>query len=155
MRKPRLQSVLGVPNNTGLSNYLSGNIDAEIIHSPADEKIHIIPSGPIPPNPVELISSRRMKTLLQDMKNQYDYVFIDSPPIIHLADGIILSTLTEGTVLVVRAGKVTTDVFSAGLKKLNEFDPHILGVVLNGMSTRFAGSQSYYYYNYRSYVSED
>lgn len=155
MRKPRIHTLVGISNKTGLSSYLSGNVDEEIIQTPENENIHVIPSGPIPPNPVELISSRRMKTLLKDMSEKYDYVFVDSPPIIHLADGLILSTLVEGTVLIARAGKVTYDVFNAGLKKLNDFNPHILGVVLNAMNTRLVGSQSYYYYYYKSYYSDD
>ena len=155
MRKPRIHTLTGIANKTGLSSYLSGNVDEEIIQIPENENIHVIPSGPIPPNPVELISSQRMKTLLKEMGDRYDYVFVDSPPIIHLADGLILSTLVEGTVLVARAGKVTYDVFNAGLKKLNDFNPHILGVVLNAMNTRLVGSQSYYYYYYKSYYSDD
>jgi len=155
MRKPRIHSLVGIPNKTGLSSYLSGNVDEEIIQIPDNENIHIIPSGTIPPNPVELISSKRMKTLLKEMGDRYDYIFVDSPPIIQLADGLILSTLVEGTVLVARAGKVTYEVFNAGLKKLNDFNPHILGVVLNAINPRLLGSQSYYYYYYKSYYSDD
>ena len=153
MRKPRLHSVLRVPNEVGLSTYLSGNIEEEIILSTSEDKIDVIPSGPIPPNPVELISSKRMKTLLTEMAQKYDFVIVDSPPIIQLADGLILSTLVDGTVLVTRVGKTTFDIFNAGLKKLNEFKPHILGVILNGLSTRISGPQSYYHYY--EYYSED
>jgi len=153
MRKPRLHSVLRVPNEVGLSTYLSGNIEEEIVLSTSEDKIDIIPSGPIPPNPVELISSKRMKTLLTDMAQNYDFVIVDSPPIIQLADGLILSTLVDGTVLVTRVGKTTFDIFNAGLKKLNEFKPHILGVILNGLSTRISGPQSYYHYY--EYYSKD
>ena len=153
MRKPRMHSLLGVQNTTGLSSFLSGNIDEKIVHSGKDNNISVIPSGPIPPNPVELISSQRMKTLLQEMSGIYDYIIIDSPPIIHLADGLILSTLVDGTVLVTRAGKTTFDIFNAGLKKLNDFKPHILGVILNAMSSRVSGPQSYYHYY--EYYSED
>ncbi|HBI14607.1 MAG TPA: hypothetical protein DDY20_03685 [Desulfobulbaceae bacterium] len=155
MRKPRIHSLLNLPNNTGLSTYLSGNTDEKIVHRVPDKNIYIIPSGPIPPNPVELISSHRMIILLEDMGREYDFIFIDSPPIIHLADGLILSTLVDGTVLVARAGRVTTDIFTAGLKKLNDFKPHILGVVLNGMNARLTGSHSYYYYHYKSHYREE
>ena len=154
MRKPSVHSLLDVPNNTGLSSYLSGNADEKIIHQLAGKNLHVIPSGPIPPNPVELISSHRMKTLLADMRREFDCIIIDSPPIIHLADGLILSTLVDGTVLVARVGSVTTDIFMAGLKKLSNFRPHILGVVLNGMNTRLTGAHSYYYYHYQSYYGD-
>ena len=155
MRKPRIHSLLNIPNDKGLSSYLSGNIDDNIIHKIDNTNINIIPSGPIPPNPVELISSHRMKKLLEIMGKKYDFVFIDSPPIIHLADGLILSTMVDGTVLVARAGEVTFDIFNAGLKKLNDFKPHILGVILNAMSTRLTGSHSYYHYYYSSYYREE
>ncbi len=153
MRKPRVHSVMRVPNEVGLSTYLSGNIEEEIVLSTSEDKIDVIPSGPIPPNPVELISSKRMKTLLTEMAQIYDFIIVDSPPIIQLADGLILSTLVDGTVLVTRVGKTTFDIFNAGLKKLNEFKPHILGVILNGLSTRTSGPQSYYHYY--EYYSKD
>jgi len=153
MRKPKMHALLGITNTTGLSNYLSGNIDGQIVHHSPEEKISIIPAGPIPPNPVELISSRRMKSLLQNMGRIYDYIIIDSPPILHLADGLILNTLVDGTVLVVRAGMTTYEMFTTGLKKLNEFNPHILGVILNAMNNKMMGSRSYYHY--LEYYSED
>lgn len=152
MRKPKMHSLLGAPGATGLSSYLSGNIDEKIIHTSREEKISIIPAGPIPPNPVELISSRRMKSLLQEMRKQFDYILIDSPPVLHLADGLILSTLVDGTVLVTRAGKTTYDTFSTGLKKLHDFKPRILGVILNALNNRIMGPQSYYHY--MEYYSE-
>jgi succinoglycan biosynthesis transport protein ExoP len=146
MRKPRMHSLLRVPNEVGLSTYLSGNIEEGITLPTSGGKIDVIPSGPIPPNPVELVGSQRMKKLLKTLTKTYDFIIVDSPPIIQLADGLILSTQVDGTILVTRAGKTTIDVFNAGLKKLNEFKPHILGVILNGMSTRISGSYSYYYY---------
>ena len=101
MRRPRLHKVLNVPSGIGLSSYLSGNIDTLIIQSQpgenilirelADDNIHFLPAGPVPPNPVELLSSQRMKDLLEEMTTQYDYVFIDSPPLINLADSLVLS----------------------------------------------------------------
>jgi receptor protein-tyrosine kinase len=94
-----------------------------------------------------------MKSLLEQMRSRYDYIIIDSPPILHLADGLILSTLVDGTVLVTWAGKTTYDMFSTGLKKLHDFNPPILGVILNAQSHRTIGSQSYYYY--REYYREE
>ena len=148
MRKPRIHSLLEVPNTSGLSSFLSGNIDEQIVHPTAEDKIRVVPAGPIPPNPAELLSSQRMKILLKQLVKEYDYIIIDSPPIIHLADGLILSTMVDGTLLVTRTNKTTFEMFAAGLKKLNDFKPHILGVVLNAMGTRFAGPQLYHYYEY-------
>ncbi len=163
MRRPRIHKILGVPSTIGLSSYLSGNIDELIIQAnpgenilikePENEIIHLLPAGPVPPNPVELISSQRMKDLLDEMRVKYDYVLIDSPPIINLADALILSTLTEGTIIVSRAGKTTYDFFGAGLKKLKEMHPRILGVILNAVSTRNFDKNTYY--NYYEYYSDD
>lgn len=151
MRKPRMHTLLGVSNAAGLSSYLSGNIDEEALQPVRVNGISVIPAGPVPPNPVELISSRRMKTLLRRMGEHHEFIFIDSPPVTHLADGMILSTLVDGTVLVTRAGRTTFDLFHAGLRKLNDLNPHILGVVLNAMSNRAVGPQSYsHYYEYFS-----
>lgn len=152
MRKPRLHKLLKVANDKGLSSYLSGNVAADLALVTPEDKIHLIPSGPVPPNPVELVSSQRLKTLLKELGSTYDFIIIDSPPIINLADGLILSTLVDGTLLVTRVGKTTFDVFATGLKKLNDFKPHILGVVLNAMSSR---SGLHTYYQYYTYYQDD
>ena len=141
MRKPRIHQILGLDNRVGLSSFLSGNVSDTIILPTGEEKIRVIPAGPIPPNPAELISSQRMKILLKELAKDYAFIIIDSPPISHLADGLILSTLVDGTVLVTRTGKTTFEAFGAGIKKLQDFKPHILGVILNAMSSRFSGRQ--------------
>ena len=153
MRKPRIHQILGLDNRVGLSSFLSGNVSDTIILSTGEEKIRVIPAGPIPPNPAELISSQRMKILLKELAKDYSFIIIDSPPLSHLADGLILSTLVDGTVLVTRTGKTTFEEFGAGLKKMQDFKPHILGVILNAMASRFSGRQSYH--DYYEYYSED
>lgn len=153
MRKPRIHQILGLDNRVGLSSFLSGNVSDTIILSTGEEKIRVIPAGPIPPNPAELISSQRMKILLKELAKDYSFIIIDSPPLSHLADGLILSTLVDGTVLVTRTGKTTFEEFGAGLKKMQDFKPHILGVILNAMASRFSGPQSYQ--DYYEYYSEE
>jgi capsular exopolysaccharide synthesis family protein len=153
MRKPRNHSTFAIDNTLGLSSYLSGNVDEGIITTLPDEKISIITSGPIPPNPSELLESRRMKELLKQLMESYDFVIIDSPPIGHLVDGLILSTLVDGTVLVARAGKTTYDQFGNGLKKIKDINAHILGVVVNAMNAKIAGSG--YYQQYYQYYSKE
>ncbi len=150
MRKPRVHTTFGMDNSIGLSSYLSGNADKDIISSIADEKISVITSGPIPPNPSELLESQRMQHLLTQLSEVYDFIIIDSPPIGHLVDGLILSTLVDGTVLVARAGKTTYDLFGSGLKKMLDIKAPILGAVLNSMSAKLAGSKYYHYYEYYS-----
>ena len=154
MRKPRLHILLGLPNNVGLSSFLSGSVDEKEVRSLTDENINVITSGPIPPNPAELLSSKRMQDMLQELASIYDFIIIDSPPIGQLADALILSTKVDGTVLVVRAGKTTYEMFSSGLKKMLELQPHILGVILNGVSSKISGSNSYHYYDYYTQDSD-
>ena len=148
MRRPRLHTMFGISNGVGLSSYLSGNSDEDIISPPAGEQIHVIPSGPIPPNPAELLESKRMRQLLRKMSTNYDFIIFDSPPIGHLVDGLIVSTLVDGTVLVVRAGTTTYDTFNNGLKKIIDIQAPVLGVVLNRMNAKLAGSRYYHYYEY-------
>ncbi len=150
MRKPRIHTMFALANTVGLSSYLSGSSDDNIIHPLPGEYMHIIPAGPIPPNPAELLESKRMKKLLQEMSAQYDFIVFDSPPIGSLVDGLIISTLVDGTVLVARAGKTTYDAFNTGLKKILDIQTPILGVVLNSMSASLAGSTYYHYYEYSS-----
>ncbi len=151
MRKPRVHSIFGIPNTLGLSSYLSGNTDEEkVIHTLPDEQISVVSSGPLPPNPAELLESKRMEQLLQHMSGTHDVIIIDSPPIGHLVDGLILSKLVDGTLLVTRAGKTTYDLFGSGLKKMQGINASILGVVVNSLSARLAGSKYYHYYEYYS-----
>lgn len=153
MRRPRMHQILQLENSVGLSSFLSGNVNDTVILPTPDEKIRVIPAGPIPPNPAELLSSQRMKILLKELAKDYSFIIIDSPPISHLADGLILSTLVDGTVLVTRTGKTTFEEFGAGIKKFQDFKPHILGVILNAMSSRILGAKSYN--DYYEYYSEE
>ena len=159
MRKPRIHTLFNLTNISGLSTFLSGNTDEEIVHCMVEDNLSVITSGIIPPNPAELLSSTRMKMLLESMEQDYDFIFIDTPPISHLADGLIISTLVDGTVLVARAGKITYDIFNDGLKKLQDFKPHILGVILNRLRIGHDFSRyDYRYYNeYNQYskINED
>ena len=91
-----------------------------------------------------------MEQLLQHMSGTHDVIIIDSPPIGHLVDALILSTLVDGTLLVTRAGKTTYELFGSGLKKMLDINATILGVVVNSLSARLAGSKYYHYYEYYS-----
>ena len=153
MRKPRIHSTFGIPNSKGLSSYLSGNADEDILSPLPDEAISVITSGPIPPNPAELLESKRMKKLLDKMLETHETIILDSPPIGHLVDGLILSTLVDGTLLVSRAGKTTYDLFGSGLKKLQDINAPILGVIVNALSAKVVGYK--YYHHYYEYYSRD
>ncbi|CAK8718123.1 Capsular exopolysaccharide family [Candidatus Electrothrix laxa] len=153
MRRPRQHSMFEVDNSYGLSNYLSGNTDEQqpsLIKQLPDSKISVLPSGPIPPNPAELLGSRRMKTLLEKSIERFDFVLLDSPPVQQVTDGLLLAGLVDGTVTVLRSGSTTFDMLDSGIKKLRESQAQLLGFVLNRVTKKHAGHGYYGYYSYYS-----
>jgi capsular exopolysaccharide synthesis family protein len=122
-----------------------GNL-ADLILPTSVPHLSILPSGPVPPNPSELISSNKMKELLVKLQGLYDYVLIDSPPLVTVTDPIILSTLVDGVILVCKSGKTKTDVLRRAYHDLATINAKILGVVLNDFNMRRDGYQDYYYY---------
>lgn len=158
LRKPRLHSVFKIDNKTGLSKYLSGNIefdsdDGKLIRPTALKGISFIPSGPTPPNPSELLYSARMKDLLDALQSLYSFVIIDAPPVMGMPDSILLSSLVDGTVLVVRAGETQKNALSETKRIFSTVNAKLLGVVLNGVKKQ---DMKYDYYSnyYSSYFNE-
>ncbi|WP_339132918.1 MAG: polysaccharide biosynthesis tyrosine autokinase [Candidatus Electrothrix sp. GW3-4] len=153
MRRPRQHSMFEVNNSYGLSNYLSGNTDEQqpsLIKQLPLSGISLLPSGPIPPNPAELLGSKRMKTLLLKSIERFDFVLLDSPPVQQVTDSLLLAGLVDGTVTVLRSGKTTFDMLDSGIKKLRESQAHLLGFVLNRVTKKTAGYGYYGYYSYSS-----
>ncbi len=147
LRRPRLHSHLGLANSNGLTNYLSGekNPDNLIKSFAGLPKLKVITSGPIPPNPTELLSSNEMKNLLQYLKGNFKHVVIDSPPAISFTDAAILATLVDGVVLVAMAGKSSIHLIRRFKQRLGNIGARIYGVVLNGIKLN---SMEYNYYGY-------
>ncbi|MDP3480492.1 MAG: polysaccharide biosynthesis tyrosine autokinase [Desulfoprunum sp.] len=153
LRRPRMHSLLGMANDIGLSMFLAGNITTEkIVFKVPDEDISLVPSGPIPPDPAELLGSKRMKELIDAMAERYDFVLLDSPPVQSVTDSLALSQFVAGTVLVIRAGKTTYEVLEGGLKKLRDVNGRVLGFVLNGLKQQDTGK---HYYGYSTYYAKD
>jgi capsular exopolysaccharide synthesis family protein len=152
LRRPRMHSLLNMPNDIGLSSYLAGNVDECTILSVPDEGIALIPSGPIPPNPSELLGSEKMKKLISDLAARFQFLLLDSPPIGAVTDSLTLSQFVDGTILVVKAGSTTIEMFEAGVKKMRDVHARILGVVLNGVKSR---EQDAYQYGYTTYYAKD
>ena len=152
LRRPRIHSLLGIDNSVGLSRFLAGNCGPDIVFQVPEEDIFLVPSGPVPPDPAELLGSRRMKEFVDQMQEQFDFVLLDSPPIQSVTDSLALSQFVSGTVLVVRAGKTTGEALDAGLKKLRAINSRILGFVLNGIREQDSGR---HYYGYTSYYARD
>ena len=147
LRRPRLHSHFDMQNTVGLTNYLSGEKNTQNLMKPFAElpNLKVITSGPIPPNPAELLSSNEMKNLLQYLKGNYKHVVIDSPPAISFTDAAILSTLVDGVVLVAMAGKSSIHLMRRFKHRLANIGARVYGVVLNGLK---ANSVEYGYYGY-------
>ena len=149
MRRPKLHRVFGVPRDRGVSNILVGNCTIEdvIIHTTIPG-IDIVPSGPVPPNPSEMLGSQLMTKLLADARNRYERIIIDSPPLTAVTDAVIMSRCVDGVVLVIRAGETHREIIKNGIGLLQAANAHTLGAVLNSVEM---GRDSYYYYQYYYY----
>lgn len=153
LRRPRVHSVLEMQNDKGLSNYLTGNLHENIIHKVDGEEIFVITAGSIPPNPSDLVGSKKLKLLIKKMAENFDFVLVDSPPVQSVTDSLALTQLVDGTVVVVRAGETTYDMIYSGLKKLKDMQCHFLGFVLNAQTKSHAAGA--YYYGYTAYYAKD
>jgi succinoglycan biosynthesis transport protein ExoP len=161
LRKPRLHRVFGYKGNSaGLTTALvkeDGDDLSGIIHSTEVPNMSIITAGPIPPNPAELFHSERFRAFLEKVQGKFDRVILDSPPIVAVTDAVILSTLVDGTMLVVRAFKTPKDMVRHALRSLIDVGANTAGTVLNSVNldrSEYKYSH-YYYYRKDGYYAED
>jgi polysaccharide biosynthesis transport protein len=153
LRKPGIRRALNLPimhgRDVGLSSYLAGVAPLRdiIMQHPTVPNLDAIPTGPIPPNPADLLSSHRMAEAIEDLRQQYKFVVIDSPPIMAATDAVIISALADGVVLVVWSNETPKQAFSRTRELLAAVKGRLLGVVLNAVDS---GAPDYYY-SYRYY----
>jgi capsular exopolysaccharide synthesis family protein len=151
MRKPRIHKLLQLTKGEGLSTLLSSGGDLNrFISRTSVPHLSAIPCGHVPPNPSELISSESMKDLLRSLAERFDYVLIDSPPLFTVSDPIILSTLVDGVILVVKSGQSKSELVRRACQDLASVGARLLGVTLNNLNLRKDGYD--YYNSYRQYV---
>jgi polysaccharide biosynthesis transport protein len=154
LRKPRQHEVFQVSNRDGLVNYLTGSASAEqIVLRTAVPNLFLVTSGPIPPNPSELLSSERMKTFLTMTRERFDFVLLDTPPALAVTDATLVGSAADGVVLCFRAGKVQRDDTRACRDRLLRAEVRILGAVLNRYH-EVRGRYSKQYQHYAAYVEE-
>ena len=153
-RRPTVARKLNMPpNSLGLSNAVAypETLD-DCIHHVADLGIDVIPAGPIPPNPLELLASKNFTALLETLKGRYDRIIIDSAPTHAVSDATYLSTLVDGVVYVVKADETKDKLITSGIARLHDSNARILGVLLNQMDVekeaRYGGHYSGYYDGY-------
>jgi len=158
LRNPSLHQELGLTNEIGLTNYLAGDhTPAQIVRKTRVKGLWTITTGPIPPNPAELISGGKMLDLLDQGEERFDLVIVDSPPVLGLADSLILANMSRTTVLVVDAGVTRQGAISGAMKRLRGAQANILGAVLTkyGQGGSGYGYDYNYSYNYYRYDSDD
>ncbi len=155
MRKPRVHHIFNGADGTGLSNFLSGNADlASIVKKTEVPNLYYIPSGPIPPNPSELLGSNRFKNMMGALEKKFDHVLLDTPPVLGFADSLILSSCVDGVVLVVLGGKTPKETLQRAKEVLFQVNAKILGVVINRVDVQ-RGNYGYYYYKYHYYYGKE
>ncbi len=150
MRNPTLHLIFGKQKEPGLSNFIVGVSDLnEIIVQSGIENLDIITSGPIPPNPSELLSSERVDQLIEKIKDNYDFILFDSPPVIAVTDAVILSSKVDGVFLVIHAGKSSKGICLRAKILLEKVNANILGAILNNVKVKSGYGYEYYYqYHY-------
>jgi capsular exopolysaccharide synthesis family protein len=150
MRRPRVHDVFNLDNKTGLSTCLSGQTGIPVRIDEAMPYLHFIPAGPTPPNPSELLSSPRMGKMLRSVRDNYDCIIIDSPPMLTVTDGILISKIVDQTLLVIRSGVSTYESLLRGEKVLAGVHAKGLGYIVNAVDQERA-RYDYYYRSYGKY----
>ena len=159
LRVPLIHKVFNSDSKPGITNVLVDNKKLSEVIKKADEinsNLYYITSGPIPPNPSELLGSEKMKTVIEELKKQADTLIFDSAPVIGFADSLVLANQVDGVVLILNAGIVTRDAAKQAKILLEKARAKILGVVLNKVDIKREGYYYYYhYYNYSKYYNTE
>ena len=152
LRRPRVHQVFGISNQQGVTNVLAGQVELKDAVQVSGSQIHVLTSGPIPPNPSELLGSTKMKELVQLLSEHYDIVLIDAPPVNMVTDAAILSTFVDGVILAIASGKTEIEAGKRALKSLEAVNANVLGAVMTMIPVTKKGYYSYHYYSYEEGV---
>ncbi len=159
LRKPRLAKLLNVPMSPGLTNILIKDTDiTKAITRNENYNMDIIPSGPVPPNPSELLGSTKMKVLLQKLEKEYDYIIMDTPPALLMTDAAVLGQHADGVILVVAHNKSTYDMVDGTVENLKNAGANIVGTVFTDVdmsNMRKGYNYKYKYHRYYEYGKTD
>jgi len=154
MRKPKLYKDVAAKHNVGLSNYLSGMVDLkDAINETNYENLHVILCGPKPPNPAELLDTERFRLMLTALKDEYDYIIIDTPPLGSMIDAAIVAAHTDGTIMLVEYNTVDYKKAQMVKEQLEKANARILGVIVNKIPRR--EYKQYYYHDYDYYYRKN
>ena len=152
LRRPTMHKMFGLDNGRGVTNVLVTDGDpAASAQETQVPGLSVLTSGPIPPNPAELVGSQRMQTLLSRALESYDFVLLDSPPVNMVTDAVLLASVVDGVLMVVQSEETRINHATEALEKLKNVDAKIIGVILNNVDT----SAGNYYYNSYYYQSDN
>lgn len=147
LRKPTAHKVFGVSNAVGLTHVLLGHASLDEALVPIEGGgLQLLPSGPVPPNPAELIGSKAMRSLVEELKDRADIIIFDATPVVAVTDASLLAPMVDGTLVVVSVGHVPRETVRDAVAQLRKVNANILGVVANRVVCK--QTESYYYYYY-------
>jgi succinoglycan biosynthesis transport protein ExoP len=158
MRRPKIRKIFSGIGNAGLSEYLTGQVDfSDVIQVSHIPNLFIVHSGTIPPNPGELLGSQRMIDAIEALSSTFDFVLIDTPPLMSVTDPLIIAPMTDGVILVTKGGGSPPEVLKKAKKSLELVHARILGVLCNSVDLHSTAYHYYYhqYQDYHSYVSTE
>ncbi len=145
LRKPTIHKKLQLSNQVGLSDLIVQKLNPTEVIQKVDNQFHVLTAGKIPPNPAELVGSEKMSQLLSYLKETYDYIVIDTPPVLSVTDPQLLALKADGTLLVVRAEKTKQKVVQTAFKELKKLNVNVIGSILNDCGHKMGGYSQYYY----------
>jgi len=150
LRKPRIHKIFEIANEVGLTNIIARQQSVENAKNKFSEldSLDLITSGVLPPMPTEILSSAKMGAILNDLREEYDYILLDTPPILSVADAAALSRHVDGVIIVSALDKTTHDEIRVSKRSLDKVDAKILGVILTFAENNKRGYYYNYYYDY-------
>jgi len=153
LRRPSIHKTLGMGPRSGLSNVLTGSttLDQVIARPPVLPNLHVLPAGTPPPNPAELLASSNMRDVLEQLREQYDHIVVDTPPSLSVTDAVVLSQRADAVVLVIRSGQTTKQALRRARDILARVNAKVVGVLLNAVD--LSSPDYYYYYEYQGKYS--
>lgn len=148
LRKPSIHKKFNISNNKGLSNLLIGQFKFDEVAQKYSDNMYILTSGTVPPNPSEMLASKKMKQFLVEAKKNFDFIILDTPPVVAVTDAQLLSTMVGGVLLVVASGQTEVAATEKAKELLENVNANIIGVVLNKAEVSANKKYKYYHYYY-------
>jgi len=156
LRRPNVHRLFGISNRVGLTNLLVEDRPLEsVVQKDSVDNLDILTTGPIPPNPAELVGSKKFAMFIEEMKTVYDYIILDTSPCVAYTDAVLAGRISDGVLLVLSATNGRMDAAIQAKKNFEKVGAKIIGVVLNGVNKSHLGYSSYYYYYYYYYYEDE